>query len=88
MTIHTDKSQMTSERDHKIVVQLYRHVEQSVIVDTDYREFTESEDFVNKVLQEALDKAEELPDNHWKPAVEVEKDITAIIHHKDGVVIA
>ena len=87
MTTHTDKSQMTSERDHKIVVQLYRHVEQSVIVDTDYREFTESEDFVNKVLQEALDKAEELPDNHWKTE-EVEKDITAIIHHKDGVVIA
>ena len=78
---------MTSERDHKIVVQLYRHVEQSVIVDTDYREFTESEDFVNKVLQEALDKAEELPDNHWTTE-EVEKDITAIIHHKDGVVIA
>ena len=87
MTIHTDKSQMTSERDHKIVVQLYRHVEQSVIVDTDYREFTESEDFVNKVLQEALDKAEELPDNHWNTE-EVERDITAIIHHKDGVVIA
>ncbi len=78
---------MTSERDHKIVVQLFRHAEQSVIVDTDYREFTESEDFVNKVLKEALDKAEKLPDNHWKTE-EVELDITAIIHHKDGVVIA
>tara|TARA_R100000322_G_scaffold153303_1_gene111485 strand:+ start:49 stop:285 length:237 start_codon:yes stop_codon:yes gene_type:complete len=78
---------MTSERDHKIVVQLFRHAEQSVIVDTDYREFTESEDFVNKVLKEALDKAEKLPDHRWKTE-EVELDITAIIHHKDGVVIA
>ena len=78
---------MTSERDHKIVVQLYRHVEQSVIVGTDYREFMDSEDFVNKVLQEALDKAEELPEHHWKTE-EVEKEVSAIIHHKDGVVIA
>ena len=78
---------MTSDRDHKIVVQLYRHVEQSVIVGTDYREFMDSEDFVNKVLQEALDKAELLPEHHWKTE-EVEKEVSAIIHHKDGVVIA
>ena len=87
MITRTDKSQMTSERDHKIVVQLFRNAEQSVIVDTDYREFTESEDFVNKVLKEALDEAEKLPDHCWKTE-EVELDITAIIHHKDGVVIA
>jgi hypothetical protein len=77
---------MSSERDQKIVVQLHRTVHQSVMVGTDYKKFVDTEAFFDKVLQEALDKAVELPENHWKTE-EVEKDAMAIIHHKDGVVI-
>ena len=77
---------MSSERDQKIVVQIYRYVTQTVTVGTNYETFTESEDFINKVLQEALDKAEGLPEDHWITE-EGEKECTAVIHHKDGMAI-
>ena len=58
------------------------------MVETDYKEFVDTEAFCEKVLQEALEKAVMLPENHWRTEFVVEKEVMAeMVHYKDGVVI-
>ena len=74
------------KKDQNIVVQIHRTIHQSVMVETDHKEFVDTEAFCDKVLQEALEKAVMLPEDHWRTE-EVEKEVMAMVHYRDGVVI-